>query len=286
MISQLPTIAQHAKQHGINPLKSLGQNFLFDFSLCQKIARTAKIQENDIVIEIGPGTAGLTRAILENNPQKLIVLEKDQRCISLLEEIKTIYTNLEIMECDALQISVKEILKLQNLDPNTKVKILANLPYNIATTLILNWYKELENIEIINVMVQKEVAERISSIHGNKIYGRLSVISQLLTNTSILFDVSPDAFYPKPKIWSSIISLKPMKNRPSRKEIEKLEQITAASFNMRRKMLRSSLKQVVPSSIMETLDINLRAENLAPNDYLEIVRKLYKDPKLNCADAI
>ncbi len=273
-MTRLPTIAQHAKQHGISPLRALGQNFLFDYSLCQKIANTATIQENDVVIEIGPGTAGLTRAILENNPRKLIVLEKDRRCISLLNDIKIIHPALEIIEHDALNLSIKNVLHLYGLPTDTKVKILSNLPYNIATALILNWYKELENIEIINVMVQKEVAERIASLHNNKVYGRLSVISQLLTSPSILFDVSPDAFYPKPKIWSSIISLKPHDDRPSKYEIEKLEQITAASFNMRRKMIRSSLKQVIPSDLMKSLNLNARAENLTPNDYLDIVRKL------------
>ena len=269
-MSTLPSIAKHAKDHGIEPLKRLGQNFLFDSSLCSRIARCANIQKDDVIVEIGPGTAGLTRAILELNPKKLIAIETDKRCIGLLNEIKTIYPNLEIIEADALKKSIKDLLQ----GHSQKAKIISNLPYNIGTTLILNWFKELEYIESINVMVQREVADRISADSGNKTYGRLSIISQLLCNAKKQFDVSPDAFYPKPKVWSSIISLTPKNERPTIDEISVLEKITQAAFSMRRKMLKSSLKSIVPEDIIGQDRYALRAENLDPIEYLIMAQKI------------
>ncbi len=265
----LPTIAQHARQHGIEPLKRLGQNFLFDQTLCDKIAGSCKISPQDIVFEIGPGTAGLTRSILRSNPLKLISIETDSRCLSLLEDIRSLYKNFEIIEADALKVSLLSLAPAE-----TNYKIIANLPYNIGTALILKWLKELERISSINVMVQREVADRICAIHSCKAYGRLSIICQLLTEPKKLFDISPDSFYPKPKIWSSFISLIPKKDIPTFEEISVLEEITAAAFGMRRKMLRSSLKSVVSEEILGDINSSLRAENLAPIEYLTIAKKV------------
>lgn len=271
---ELPTIAKHAKEHGIEPLKQLGQNFLFDASLCSKIARSANINNSDIIIEIGPGTAGLTRSILEFKPLKLIVVERDKRCISLLKEIQAIYPNLIILEADALKIKIQELLDSTDNNSSSKVKIIANLPYNIGTQLILNWFDELEIIDSITVMLQREVAERITAFFDTKNYGRLSIISQLLTNPKKLFDVSPDAFYPKPKVWSSIVSLIPKPERPSFEQTKLVQQITNAAFSMRRKMLKTSLKSILPESIMSEINTALRAENLSPEEYLVLANKI------------
>ncbi len=268
----LPTIAQHAKRHGIEPLKKLGQNFLFDQNLCDKIAGSCNISLNDIIIEIGPGTAGLTRSILNSKPLKLISIETDRRCIALLEDIKLLYNNFEILEKDALKVNLSQLVH-----EGHNYKIIANLPYNIATALILKWLQEIEGINSINVMVQREVAERICSSHSSKAYGRLSVICQLLTQPKKVFDISPDAFYPKPKIWSSFISLVPRNNRPSKEEITILEQVTAAAFGMRRKMLRSSLKSIVSEEILGDINSSLRAENLTPEEYLMITKKIISE---------
>ena len=270
----LPTIAQHAKQHGIEPLKRLGQNFIYDTSLCAKLASSASINKEDIIIEIGPGTAGLTRSILQSLPKKLISIETDKRCLSLLSDIKLLYENFEIIEGDALKIKLSDLTHKED-----RCKIVANLPYNIATTLIIKWLQEGEKISSINVMVQKEVAERICATHSTKAYGRLSVICQTLAETKKLFDISPDSFYPKPKIWSSFISLVPKKKIASQEEIAILEQITQAAFGMRRKMLRTSLKGVVPTNILGDIDTSLRAENLTPGDYLGIAKKLWQEDK-------
>lgn len=268
----LPTIAKHAKEHGIFALKSLGQNFIFDLSLCNKIANTANISGNDLVIEIGPGTGGLTRSILELNPYKLIAIEKDKRCISLLQDIKSNYSQLEIIEEDALKISIEDILKRYN--SNQKVKIIANLPYNIATHLIVKWLYESEYIHSINVMVQKEVAQRIVAEHSSKEYGRLSIISQIIANVEKLFDVSPESFYPKPKIWSSIISIVPKKSSIEKKELDILSKLTHSAFSMRRKMLKTSLKEYT-YIISDDAILKLRAEDLTPEQYLNITRKIY-----------
>jgi 16S rRNA (adenine1518-N6/adenine1519-N6)-dimethyltransferase len=271
-MQSLPSIAKHAKQNGIEPKKSLGQNFLFDSNLCDKIAATADIKKDDVIIEIGPGTAGLTRSILSQNPSKLIVFEKDSRCINLLNDIKYYYPNLEIFEKDALTLNLKEFLKTNNI--SGKVKILSNLPYNISTTLIANWMKDLDLIKSIHVMVQKEVADRIKSEPNSKNYGRLSVLCQMNCKIEKDFDVSPDSFYPKPKIWSSVISFFPKEALYDLDIIENIEKITHIAFSMRRKMLKASLKKHLPEDAISEIDLNLRAENISVEQYINIAEKL------------
>ena len=270
----LPSIAKHAQSHGIFPKKSLGQNFIYDLSLCTKIANYAKISLNDIILEIGPGTGGLTRSILSLNPQKLIVLEKDRRCIELLSDIKALHNNLEILEADALKITLGELKEKFDLPRDTKFKIIANLPYNIATQLIINWLSESENLDSITVMAQKEVAQRIVGKISTKTYGRLSIFCQLTSDPKILFDVSPESFYPKPKIWSSVISLIPKIEMPNKDQLELLSNITHDAFGMRRKMLKTSMKSFSSSIDPEDPMLSLRAENLTPEEYLELVKRL------------
>ncbi len=267
----LPTIAKHAKEHGIFALKSLGQNFIFDLSLCKKIAATAKIGKEDFILEVGPGTAGLTRSILEEKPKLLIAIEKDRRCISLLEDVKNSFKDLEILEEDALNISLQDLIEKYYIQG--KIKIIANLPYNIATPLIIKWLYESEFIESINVMVQKEVAERIVAKHSTKKYGRLSIICQVTAEVEKLFDVSPESFYPRPKIWSSIISIVPKKSRPNKNELDLLSKLTQEAFGMRRKMLKTSLKEFSAIITDENM-LRMRAEDLSPDQYLEFVQKL------------
>lgn len=269
----LPSIAQHAKSHGIIALKSLGQNFIYDLSLCRKIASTANITKDDYVLEIGPGTAGLTRSILEMDPKKLIVIEKDRRCINLLSEVKSEYHRLEILESDALSISLKDIKLKFEIPESSKLKIVANLPYNIATKLITDWLYQYEDIELISVMVQKEVADRMSSKESLKSYGRLSIICQLVCEVKKLFDVSPESFYPRPKIWSSIVFFSPKEFVPEMEVLKLIEKLTEKAFGMRRKMLRVSLKEY--ENLISDFQIgNLRAENLKPEDYLALAKKI------------
>lgn len=275
----LPSIAKLAEKHGIAPLKKYGQNFIFDKSLCDKIVRQASINENSNILEIGPGPAGLTRSILEILPKKVSVIETDFRCLPLLEEIKLSYPALEIYQNDALKV------KLADISNNEKLDIISNLPYNIGTELLLNWIYQIELVSSMTLMLQKEVVDRIISAHGNKNYGRLSIVCQLTCDVFKCFDVSPKAFYPEPKIWSSIVRLVPKTNPPSKEVLLALGKVTHEAFSARRKMIKSSLKRISPNidKILEELNLSqtLRAENLSPFDYLSITTKVLQEIKVD-----
>ena len=286
------SISSLASKHGIKPLKKFGQNFIFDESLCDKIVNYA--YENEIsdlklaqpVLEIGPGPAGLTRSILKIGVERLVVVETDHRCIPLLEEIKTSYNNLEIIHADALKLNLAELLPgaLASGTNPTKIKIISNLPYNIGTVLLLSWLKNIEYVSSMTLMLQKEVVDRIISSPSSKSYGILSIIAQSLCEVKKCFDVSPKAFYPAPKVWSSIVHLKPLDNRIDPQVLKALEIITSLAFSGKRKMIKSSLK-IIPKAIGldEKLQINieeilqkndidpcLRAENIPISDYLKL----------------
>ncbi len=276
----LPSIAQHASRHGIAPLKRYGQNFLFDGSLCDKIVRASELEKGRDVLEIGPGTAGLTRAILACNPKSLTVIETDKRCIPLLEEIQNLYPQLKIIEGDALAFSVKEFHAASQL--KDKLLIISNLPYQIGTELVIQWIKAItaDNnlIESMTLMLQKEVVDRMRASEGNKSYGRLSVICQLACKVTKCFDVGPEAFYPAPKVHSSIVRLTPHKEALviDLKLLNQVELITKLAFGGRRKMIKSSLSGLGANLIswLAKLGINesSRAENLSPQDYLALAK--------------
>ena len=250
----------------ISAKKKLGQNFLFDLSLCEKIARGAGDISGKTVLEIGPGPGGLTRAILGYKPAKLIVIEKDARCSALIEDIKSLHPELELIHGDALEVKLKDLAQ--------RVTIIANLPYNIGTELVFRWLDEIELVESITVMLQKEVVDRIVAKPGSKTYGKLSVMCQLICNTEKLFDVSREAFYPPPKVTSSVVHFVPKKDIPSREIIEKVRQITHLAFTARRKMIKSALQKLPPNidELLQAASISptLRAENLSVEDYLRL----------------
>ncbi len=269
-LSALPSIAKHASKHGIAPIKKYGQNFIFDSSLCDKIVRVSGLQENDLVLEIGPGTAGLTRAILACNPKSLTVIETDVRCIPLLMEIRELFPNLHIVHSDATKFDLSSLT-------HDKITIISNLPYQIGTELVIKWLKKLPLINSMTLMLQKEVVDRICGKVGTKSYGRLSVICQLLCSVEKCFDVNPQAFYPAPKVHSAIVKLVPYNNNALTAElIEKVELITRLAFGKRRKMIKSSLKTL--TSCIEDLLAKLkidnfcRSENLSPQDYLSLAK--------------
>ncbi len=269
----LPSIAKLARKHGIAPLKKYGQNFIFDETLCDKIVRYSQINSASNTLEIGPGPAGLTRSILKATPAKLTAIETDSRCLPLLEEIQSIYPELEIKHADALKIKLSDIIKA-----GSKLDIISNLPYNIGSPLLIGWLHQHSYISSMTIMLQQEVVNRIVSARGCKAYGRLSIICQIVCNVEKCFDVSPKAFYPEPKIWSSIVRLVPKAEIPSEDLLSKIEQLTMHAFSGRRKMIKSSLKRFVPT-IVEILneleiDVSLRAENLSPEDYLQIAKMI------------
>lgn len=241
MSEPLPSLREVMNRHDIVPKRSLGQNFLLDGNLTDKVARAAGSLTQGNVIEVGPGPGGLTRSLLQAGAT-VYAIEKDTRCVAALQDLATAADGkLHIIEADALKMDTK------TLAPAPR-KIAANLPYNIATVLLLGWLKDIYcdpgAYESLTLMFQKEVAERITAIPGTKAYGRLSVISQWLCETRHEFDIPPAAFVPPPKVTSSVITLTPRAAPSAPAEMDALEKVVAAAFGQRRKMLRVALKQL------------------------------------------
>jgi 16S rRNA (adenine1518-N6/adenine1519-N6)-dimethyltransferase len=238
-IDDLPPLREVIRRHGLTPKKSLGQNFLFDLNLTARIARAAEPLENITVVEIGPGPGGLTRALLALGARRVVAIERDQRAIAALEEVSVRYPGrLEIVAGDALRIDPRD-----QLGPE-RARIVANLPYNIATALLIDWLTAEPWppwYDSLLLMFQREVAERIVATPGSKSYGRLSVLAGWRTEAKILFDVARSAFVPPPKVTSSVVRLVP-RPMPLACQSAVLQRVTEAAFGQRRKMLRQSLK--------------------------------------------
>ena len=238
-IDDLPPLRDVIRRHGLTPKKSLGQNFLFDLNLTARIARAAEPLENITVVEIGPGPGGLTRALLALGARRIVAVERDRRAIAALEEISARYPGrLDIVAGDALTIDPRE-----QLGPE-RARVVANLPYNIATALLVGWLTAEPWppwYDSLLLMFQREVAERIVAVPGNKSYGRLSVLAGWRTEAKILFDVARSAFVPPPKVTSSVVRLTP-RQVPLDCDASALQRVTEAAFGQRRKMLRQSLK--------------------------------------------
>jgi len=238
-IDDLPPLREVIRRHGLTPKKSLGQNFLFDLNLTARIARAAEPLENITIVEIGPGPGGLTRALLALGARRVVAVERDQRAIAALEEIGARYPGqLEIVAGDALRIDPRD-----QLGPE-RARVVANLPYNIATALLIGWLTTEPWppwYDSLLLMFQREVAERIVATPGSKSYGRLSVLAGWRTEAKLLFDVAPSAFVPPPKVTSSVVRLTP-RPVPLACQSIALQRVTEAAFGQRRKMLRQSLK--------------------------------------------
>ena len=238
MIDDLPPLREIIRRHGLTARKSLGQNFLLDLNLTARIARAAGPLEGIEVVEVGPGPGGLTRALLAEGARRVVAIERDARAVAALREIAGRYPDrLAVVEADALAIDMAAAV-------GRPAKVVANLPYNIATPLLLGWLKAEPWppwYESLTLMFQREVAERITAAPGSKDYGRLSVLAQWRTRPRILFEIKPQAFTPPPKVTSALVRLDP-RPEPLPCRPERLEQVTAAAFGQRRKMLRSSLK--------------------------------------------
>ena len=237
-VDGLPPLRDVIAAHGLNALKSLGQNFLLDLNLTGRIARAAGPLDGVTVIEVGPGPGGLTRALLAEGATRVIAIERDRRCIAALEEIAAHYPGrLEIIEGDALATDMAALA-------SGRVKIVANLPYNIATPLLIGWLQAEPwppFYESLTLMFQREVAERIVATPDDDAYGRLGVMAGWRAEAHILFDISPKAFTPPPKVTSSVVQLIPRPS-PLPASLKAVERVTAAAFGQRRKMLRQSLK--------------------------------------------
>jgi 16S rRNA (adenine1518-N6/adenine1519-N6)-dimethyltransferase len=240
-IDDLPPLREVIRRHGLTAKKSLGQNFLLDLNLTARIARAAEPLENITVVEVGPGPGGLTRALLALGALRVVAIERDQRAIAALEEIAARYPGrLDIVAGDALRIDVRE-----HLGPE-RARVVANLPYNIATALLIDWLTAEPWppwYDALVLMFQREVAERIVAKPGGKAYGRLAVLAGWRTDAKILFDVARTAFVPQPKVTSSVVRLDP-RPVPLACDAQALQRVTEAAFGQRRKMLRQSLKSL------------------------------------------
>jgi len=238
-MEKLPPLKAVISKHKLSAKKSLGQNFLLDLNLTSKIARYARNLEQSDVLEIGPGPGGLTRSLLNEGARKVVAIEKDTRCIAALEEIQAKFTEkLKIVQGDALSTEVRQYL-------THPVQIIANLPYNIGTELLVRWLNSTtwpSFWQSMTLMFQKEVANRIVASPGSKAYGRLSVMAQWRCNTKIAFNIPATAFTPPPKVESSIVHFEALKEPRFPAEVNKLEFVVSKAFNQRRKMLRGALK--------------------------------------------
>jgi 16S rRNA (adenine1518-N6/adenine1519-N6)-dimethyltransferase len=274
-IDDLPPLRDVIRQHALSARKSLGQNFLLDLNLTARIARAAGPLEDATIIEIGPGPGGLTRALLALGARRVIAVERDQRALPALEEISARYPGrLEIVCADAQHFDPRPLLG------GATAKIVANLPYNIATALLIDWLS-IEPwppwYDMMVLMFQREVAERIVARANDEAYGRLAVLANWRTEPKILFDISPAAFVPQPKVTSSVVRLVP-RIAPDPCDRKALEMVAAAAFGQRRKMLRQSLKSlsVDPARLAQAADIDLtrRAETIPVSGFVAMAREL------------
>ena len=268
----LPPLREVIAAHGLSAKKSLGQNFLFDLNLTRRIARAAGPLEDATVYEVGPGPGGLTRALLAEGAARVVAVERDARCAPALAEIASAYPGrLEIVQADALALDETALFGAQ------RVRVAANLPYNIGTALLVKWLTaETFFWDSLTLMFQREVAERIVATPGTKAYGRLSVLSQWRTRAKILFDVSPRAFTPPPKVTSAILRVEPLAEPVAPARLADLERVTEAAFGQRRKMLRQSLKSLMPEDAIRAAGIEptARAEVLSVSDFAALARQL------------
>ena len=272
-IDALPPLREVIARHGLMAKKALGQNFLLDLNLTSRIARASGPLEGATVVEVGPGPGGLTRALLAGGAARVIAIERDARCLPALAEVAAAYPGrLEVIEGDALKVDMAA------LTGGAPSRIVANLPYNVGTSLLTGWltgeawppwYQSL------TLMFQKEVAQRIVAAPGSDAYGRLGVLCGWRTEARIMFDVAPSAFVPPPKITSSVVHLVP-RAEPLPCAVRMLERVTLAAFGQRRKMIRQSLKGLVsdPMPLIEAagLEPTERAENLTVEDFCRLAR--------------
>lgn len=276
-IDSLPSLKITVESYGLLAKKSLGQNFLLDRNITDKIiALSLKKQnldsyQNSHVFEVGPGPGGLTRAVISNNPNKMTVIELDERCIQIMQDINLKTGNiLEILNQDALKFDF-------NYEEDIAKHIVSNLPYNISVPLLTKWLYDIDCYKSLTLMFQKEVADRIQAQTSTKDYGRLSVLAQLQCKITRLLDLNPECFTPAPKIWSSVLLFQPLEKTLSKDEINKIEKLTAQAFSMRRKMIRQSLKSIKNlEEICEKIGIKttMRPEEITPEQFLALSKEI------------
>lgn len=273
----LPPLREVIEKHGIAAKKALGQNFLLDLNLTAKIARSAGSLDASDILEVGPGPGGLTRGLLAEGARRVLAVEKDARCLPALEEIASVYPGrLTVLNADALEVD-----PTQHLTP--PIRIVANLPYNVGTELLVRWLTPATwppFWQSMTLMFQKEVAERIVAKPGSKAYGRLALLAYWRTDARIVMTLPPEAFTPAPKVHSAVVHLTALPEPRYPADPGVLNRIVAAGFNQRRKMLRSSLKSLSPDieRLLEESGIapTARAEEISLEAFCRLARALAK----------
>lgn len=277
-LDPLPPLREVIAAHGLSARKALGQNFLLDLNLTRRIARAAGPLDGVTVYEVGPGPGGLTRALLMEGAARVIAVERDERCLAALADVAAAYPGrLEIVSGDALAVDEADIIRTRNI--SGPVRVAANLPYNVGSALLVKWLTQgawPPFWQSLTLMFQKEVAQRLIAQPGTKDYGRLSVLTQWRARPRILFDVSPRAFTPPPKVISAVVRIDPLTEPVAEARLEDLEAVTRAAFGHRRKMLRQSLKAIAPDAEdfvrRAGLDPEARAERLDVAQFAALAR--------------
>nr|WP_228125468.1 16S rRNA (adenine(1518)-N(6)/adenine(1519)-N(6))-dimethyltransferase RsmA [Gluconobacter sp. Dm-44] len=262
----LPSLRDTIQIHGLDAKKSLGQHFLLDPGICARIAALGGDLTGRSVVEIGPGPGGLTRALLDTPAARVDVVEIDERAWPLLDELATYYPDrLHVVREDALKLDAA------TLAPAPR-QIIANLPYNVATPLLVGWLRQAWQWERLSLMFQLEVAERICAEPGSSAYGRLAVLAQWCATCSVALRIPPGAFSPPPKVHSAVAVIIPHAEQPTPQLFRAMEQVTAAAFGQRRKMLRSSLKSIGGERLLEKAEIEptRRAETLSVAEFARL----------------
>ena len=265
----LPPLSAVIARHELQPKRALGQHFLLDPGLCGKIAQAAQPRRPSVILEVGPGPGGLTRALLAAGAARVVAVEKDRRCVTALGELASRYPGrLEVVEGDALAFDIA------TLSP-ARIGIVANLPYNVGTRLLLRWLERVERIDSMTLMFQKEVAQRITASQGRD-YGGLSVRAQWLCTCERLFDVRPRAFVPPPAVTSAVVRLVPRSAPLAPADPRALDAVTRAAFGQRRKMLRRALRGLThdPEALLRSAGIapEARAETLSVAEFCALAR--------------
>lgn len=250
--------------------RSLGQHFLLDPNLTDRIARIDGDLSGRHVVEVGPGPGGLTRSLLATDAADVVAVELDRRAIGALGELADAYPErLRIVEGDALAIDLTTLAK----EPR---RIIANLPYNVASPLLVGWLKQASAWESMTLMFQQEVAERICARAGEEAYGRLGVLAQFVCNVDLRLRIPPGAFVPPPKVWSAVVCFRPHEQQPAGALVAAMERVTAAAFGQRRKMLRGSLKSLGGETLLEKVGIagDRRAETLTVAEFAALASQV------------
>ena len=263
----LPPLREVIARHGLDARRKLGQHFLLDANLIGRIVRSAGSLEGRHVIEVGPGPGGLTRSLLQSGAASITAIELDPRAVAVIEELAAADARLKVIEADALS------LDLTTLVPAPR-QIVANLPYNVATPLLVGWLRQAASFERMTLMFQLEVAERICAAPDTEAYGRLSVLAQWVCATDLALRLPPEAFVPPPKVYSAVISLVPHAVQPEPELFAAMERLTAAAFGQRRKRLRGSLKPLGGAALLEQAGIapERRAETLSVAEFDRLAR--------------